>query len=189
MDAAVIGVAGTLLGGLVGGLLTHWNSTALARLEMKWQQIRLRQEKLEEIAALLDQIDQHYEKLMGEVILKVESNKAFEFNGERIPFERLRILMEFYAPAMIEFWPTLDSGREEFSKVIIDAIPNGTRAKPEKQELNGRAATAQSKISKSCRSLSEKAALLANEAVSNEMANKANSLGRIFRSLCSRMGN
>ncbi|PLA73581.1 hypothetical protein CYQ88_10290, partial [Hydrogenovibrio sp. SC-1] len=68
MDAAIIGVAGTLLGGLVGGLLTHWNSTALARLEMKWQQIRLRQEKLEEISALLDQIDQHYIKLMGEVL-------------------------------------------------------------------------------------------------------------------------
>lgn len=174
MDAAVIGVVGTLLGGLVGGFLTHWNSTALAKLEIKWQQVRLQQEKLEEIAALLDQIDQHYKKLMGEVILKVENNKSFESNGERIPFERLRILMEFYAPSMIDDWPRLENGRELFGKVLVDAIPNTSRTKPEKQEINGRAFTAQSEVSKVCRSLSEKAALLAHEFVSNAVANKAN---------------
>lgn len=174
MDAAVIGVAGTLLGGLVVGLLTHWNSTALARLEMKWQQVRLRQEKLEEIAALLDQIDQYYKKLMGEVILKIENDKPFEFGGERIPFERLRILMEFYAPTMVADWPKLESGHEMFGKVLIDALPNVSRNKPEKQELNKRAVTAQSKVSKVCRSLSEKAAFLAHEAVNNVAANKTN---------------
>ena len=99
----------------------------------------------------------------------------------------LLILMEFYAPAMVELWPILESGRKEFSQVYVDAISNGPRTKPQKQELNGRAVTAQSKISNVCRSLSEKAALLANEAVSNEVANKANSLGRIFRSLRSRI--
>ncbi len=169
MDAAVVGVAGTLLGGLVGGLLTHWNSTALARLQMKWQQVRLRQEKLEEIAALLDQVDQHFKNLTGEVILKVENDKPLESNGERIPFERLRILMEFYAPTMIDDWPRLEKGRELFGKVFVDAIPNVRRTKPEKQEINGRAVTAQSEISKVCRSLSEKAASLAHGAVSNEV--------------------
>lgn len=174
MDATVVGVAGTLLGGLVGGFLTHWNSTALAKLEMKWQQVRLRQEKLEEIAVLLDQIVQHYQKLVGEVILKVEDNKPFEASGERIPFERLRILMEFYAPTMIDDWPRLRKGHEMFSKVMFDAIPSVERTKSEKQEINGRAVTAQNEISKVCRSLSEKAALLAHEAVSNEVANKTN---------------
>jgi hypothetical protein len=174
MDAAVVGVAGTLLGGLVGGLLTHWNSTALARLQMRWQQVRLRQEKLEEIAALLDQIDQHFKKLMGEVILKVENDTPFELNGERIPFERLRILMEFYAPTMIDEWPRLEKERELFSTVLVDAIPAVRRTKPEKQEINGRAVSAQIGISKVCRSLSEKAVSLAHEAVSNEVANKAN---------------
>jgi hypothetical protein len=174
MDAAVIGVAGTLLGGLVVGLLTHYNSTALAKLQMKWQQVRLNQEKLEEIAALLDQIDQHYKKLMMEVILKVENDEPFESSGERIPFERLRILMEFYAPAMVGDWPKLESARDLFGKVLVEAIPSADRTKPEKQTLNGRAASAQNEVSKVCRSLSEKAALLARVAVSNEMANKAN---------------
>lgn len=172
MDAAIIGVAGTLLGGLLGGLLTHWNSTALARLEMKWQEVRRSQEKLEEIAALLDQIDQHYKKLMGEVILRIEHSTSFELDGERIPFERLRILMEFYAPTMIDEWSRLEKGRELFSKVLIDVIPNVSRTKPERQELNRRAVTAESEISKVCRSLSEKAASLAREAVRNAVVNK-----------------
>jgi len=178
MDAAIVGIAGTLLGGLVGGLLTHWNSTALARLEMKWQQVRLRQEKLEEIAELLDQIQQHYSMLMGEVILKVEDDKPFTQSGEHIPFDRLRILMEFYAPSMLDHWEKLENGRELFGKVLVDAIPSAHRTKQEKQQLNGRAVTAEQIVSKVCRLLSEKAAFLAHEAVREQTAN--NVLQRTF---------
>ena len=168
MDPAVIGVAGTLLGGLLGGLLTHWNSTALAKLEMRWQQTRIRQEKLEEISSILDQITQHYKKLMGDVILNIESDISLIPNSERIPFDRLRILMEFYAPTMINDWPKLENSRDMFGKILCDLISTASRTKPEKQELNGRVLTAQNEISKVCQSLSEKAALLAHEAVSNE---------------------
>lgn len=173
MDATIIGVAGTLLGGVVGGLLTHWNSTALARLEMKWQQVRLRQEKLEEITGLLDQIQQYYSKLLGEVILKVEADKPFMQFADRIPFNRLRILMEFYATPMLDDWEKLERGRELFGKVLVDAMPSTTRSKPERQELNGRAVTAEKVVSSVCRSMSEKAALLANEAVQLQTPNKS----------------
>lgn len=65
MNAAIIGVAGTLMGGLVGGLLTNWSATSRAKFEMKWQQVRLKQEKLEEIAEILDQVQHCYTKMMG----------------------------------------------------------------------------------------------------------------------------
>lgn len=165
MDAAVIGVVGTLLGGLVGGLLTHLNSTALAKLEMKWQQARLRQEKLEEISGLLDQIQHRYDKLADDMLLKVETGKPLEQSGERLPIDRLRILMEFYAPSMLDDWPKLEQGCDLFWKVWIEAITDTHRTKPEKQELNSRAFTAAREVTKVCRSLSEKAALLAREAV------------------------
>lgn len=165
MDAALIGVIGTLIGGFLGSWLTYRNSTALAKLEMKWQQVRLSQEKLEEIAVIIDQIDQHYKKLMGDVISKIEYNKPLEFTGERIPFERLRILMEFYAPAMLNDWSKLKSARDLFGEVLVEAIPSIDRTKPEKQTLNTRVFTAQNKVSEVCRSLSEKAALLARDTV------------------------
>ncbi len=179
MDTAVVGVMGTLLGGLVGGFLTHWNSTALAKFEMKWQQVRLRQEKLEEISELLDQIQHHFNKLMGEVILKVETDKPLDQSGERIPFDRLKILMEFYAPAMLDDWQQLEHGREVFGKVLVDAISSVHLTKPKKQEINGRAVTAAGMVSKVCRSFSEKAAFLAHEAVQDQTANN------ILQRLCS----
>lgn len=170
MDAAIIGVVGTLLGGLVGGLLTYLNSTALAKLEMKWQQVRLRQEKLEEISGLLDQVQHRYDKLAGDMLLKVETGKPLEQSGERLPIDRLRILMEFYAPSMLDDWPKLEEGRELFSKVFLDIMSDTQRTKPEKQELNSRAFTAAREVTKVCRSLSEKAALLAREAVLEKTA-------------------
>lgn len=180
MDAAVVGVAGTLLGGLVGGLLTHWNSTALAKLEMKWQQVRLRQEKLEEIAGLLDRIQRRYSKLMTDVISKVEFDVPFpQDDTERMPLERLRVLMEFYAPTMLSDWEELERGRELFGNVLVDAIQSKHRTKPEKQELNGKAVTAEGHISKVCLSLSEKAARLAHEAVHEQTA--ATTLQRTLR--------
>jgi hypothetical protein len=173
MDTAVVGVAGTLLGGLVGGLLAHWNSTALAKLEMRWQVVRLHQVKLEEIAAILDEIRQHYTKLMGEVICKVEYGTAFPDSKERIPFDRLRILIEFYAPSMLDSWPRLERGRDIFAKVFIDALPYDSRTKLQKQDLNGRAATADAYVDKVCRELSAEAARLAHEAVITQGANIA----------------
>jgi hypothetical protein len=172
MDAAIVGVAGTLLGGLVGGLLTHWNSTALAKLEMKWQQVRLRQEKLEEIAEILDQIDYGYKKLFGNVLLRVEIGDPLDSKMERIPNERLRVLMEFYAPTMIENLPALDNAYNLFAKVITEVIPSKTRTQTEKKEITGRALIARSDVSKACRALSEKAALLAHEAVNNDNKKK-----------------
>jgi hypothetical protein len=171
MDAAVVGVAGTLLGGLVGGLLTHWNSTALARLEMKWQQARLRQEKLEEIAELLDRIQQRYVKLVTEVISNVERDEPFSQESERAPLERLRVLIEFYAPIMLNDWEKLERGREVFSDVLVDVITSKHRTKPERQALNGRAVTSEGHIAKVCRSMSGKAAELAHEAVQDHTAN------------------
>ena len=175
MDAAVVGVAGTLLGGLVGGLLTHWNSTALAKLEMKWQVVRLNQEKLEEIAAILDEIQQHYTALMGNVIKKVEYGTAFPDTGQRVPFDRLRVLIEFYAPSMLDSWPKLERGRDAFSKVLIEAIPNDSRTKPQKQELNGKAVAADAYIGKICRELSAEAARLAHEAIDTRGASTSGS--------------
>jgi len=171
MDAALVGVVGTLVGGLVGGWLTHLNSTALAKLQMRWQQVRLRQEKLEEISGFLDQIRHDYDRLEGELLLKVETDKPLDQLSERIPFDRLRILMEFYAPSMLDDWPKLEHGCELFGEVLIEAITGTHRTKPEKQELNGKAHTAAREVTKVCRSLSEKAALLAREAVLEETAN------------------
>ena len=171
MDAALIGIAGTLLGGLLGGLLTYWNSSALSKRERNWQVVRVRQEKLELIAMLLDEIQNHYTHSMGEVFLKVESGKPFSESDTRIPYGRLKILIQFYAPEMLEDWSKLEEGQEKFGKVLLDAIENTQRSKSEKQELNGRAVLAERYISMVCRALSAKAAQLANEEIKTQTTN------------------
>ena len=172
MDAW-IAVFGTLFGGILGGVLTHWTAHTQAARDMRWQIVRLAQDKLEELAQVLDEIERHYTKISGDALLKVEFGKEIKMDGGRIPHSRLSMLVDFYAPELAEQKTQLDKAAAEFGEVLVEAIRDVQRTKPEKQALNGKLMLGSSRIEKVCKAMAASAAALARTKLEEEMSNNA----------------
>lgn len=170
---AWIGVIGTLLGGVLVGLFTHWTSSTQSKQQIRWQLVRLTQDKLEELAQVLDEFEHHYRKLSGAALMKVETGKPMAFEGERIPCARLATLIQFYAPELTEDKKKLDKAAENYGALLAEAIPDTVRTKPEKQVLNGKLIAGAHSISVLCSEMTSKAASLVHEKVAEEMSNIA----------------
>jgi hypothetical protein len=178
---AWVGIVGTLLGGALGGYLTYLTSSAQAKREMRWQQIRLSQEKLEELAKVLDQYDYHYKKISGEAFLKVEIGKPMSFDGERFPTARLAALIQFYAPELKDHKIKLDELTRKHGAVLAEAIKDTKRDKPEKQELNAKLIFGAHEISDLCAEMVSKAAEINHRKVATEMSNNSVNTVWLFR--------
>jgi len=169
MEAAIVGVVGALLGGLLVGFLTHWTSTTQAKRQMRWQQVRLAQEKLEKIAEYLDHIQNHYRKLVGDIVLRNETGQPMKNLNERIPISSLKILIEFYAPELLNDWRQLETVRDSFGEMLAQSILNASPTTSDRQELNSKAIAEQGRVAAVCESMGSKAALSAQKLVSEQM--------------------
>jgi len=171
-----IGIIGTLLGGIVGAGTTYPTANAHARRQMRWESIKLTQEKLEELAEVIDEVAHHYRKISGDALMRVQYGKQYESNGSRIPYSRLSMLTHFHAPELLPDLESLTSETNAYGEVLAETIRDVVRDTAQKQELNGRILKGADRIINKCESMSKRAAKVAIAHVEQLTAN--NSLQR-----------
>lgn len=89
---------------------------------MQWESTKLSQSKLEEIARVLDEITHSYIKLSAEALEHIEFGKPFQFTGPKIPFGRLTILVQFYAPSLEHDLEVLKEKTKSYGHIIVDVV-------------------------------------------------------------------
>jgi hypothetical protein len=132
--AAWIGIVGTLIGVLLGGVVAWFN----ARFQLRYQENRDRKklilERLEELYQLLSQYNRAYfNMLQGHIYDSIDQNfspiippelmpKPPEQEEMPVPIERLQMLIGFYAPELDDHLKKLEGISEEYGDFLIKVI-------------------------------------------------------------------
>ena len=167
-----IGVVGTLLGGLLGGGLTHWTASTRAKADRRWEVNRLIQSKLEAIAEILDDIEFRYRQISGDAMKSVLAAKPLEFKEGRLPTARLNALVTFYAPELSEEKKELDKKLDDFGQSLARTIGNRSLNESERKRLFEQLLRGHQHIEEACRAMSEKAALIARDRLTYEQSRR-----------------
>ena len=168
-----IGIIGTLLGGVVGAGTTYLTANAHARRQMKWESVKLTQNKLEELAQVLDEVSYHYKKISGDALMRVQFGKPYQSDGSRIPHNRLAMLVHFYAPELLSNLESLTKATNSYGETLAEAILGFERNTQQKQELSGRLLKDAHRVEDMCEKMTKKAAKIATTHIEQLTVNKS----------------
>lgn len=118
---AIIAAVATLLGIVISGTINFYVTREQFVRETKRQQDQLIRQKLEEICQVVEEIGNEYRRLWGEALLSIEYGKKIEV-GTYLPFDRLSMLINFYAPGLKVYLALLQEVKASFGKVLVEAL-------------------------------------------------------------------
>lgn len=159
----MIGVLASLAGVIVGGVLQHMTSQRAIDRQHNWERSRLIHEKLELIAQVSTDAGSSLSGFYSSAIVAVESGERY--NPEvNIPFAKLEMLLDFYAPELKTHYNQLIALRDEMGSSVIDLISGRLPSvKAEKQALNEKLVKASFKASKICENITVGASQLGRQ--------------------------
>lgn len=166
-----------LIGVIVGGYLQHFTSQKAIELQHDWDRSRLVHEKLELIAQVANDIGQRMSTFYNGAIVSVEEGKSYRVDIT-LPFAKLEMLLNFYAPEIMQEYGRLLTLRDEMSDIIADLISGRLPTeKKEKQELNYKLIKASSSAKAICESIINAASQLGRQHLLSK-AEQTNALDR-----------
>ena len=107
MNTVWIGLIGTLSGVLIGGIVSYFVSYAQFNRDKKLKEQQIIQQKLEEICETAEGISRSYTNLMSEAMMFIGFGKKMQIKNGPIPFNKLKMLIYFYAPGLKEIYNQL----------------------------------------------------------------------------------
>lgn len=146
----ILGVLASLTGVIVGGVMQHMTSQRTLDRQHNWERSRLIHDKLELIAQVSTEISGSLSGFYSGAIVAVESGERYK-PEVNIPFAKLEMLLDFYAPELKARYEQLIALRDEMGSAVADLISGRLPAvKAEKQALNEKLIRASFKVSKIC---------------------------------------
>lgn len=135
-----IGILGTLIGVILGGGITLFVTKTQIKHAEKLDRTKRQLQKLEEAHEVLSKIEQHYRVVFSEYLAKVTTRLAPQENrkssSEPIPFDRLKMLIGFYAGSLkTETEELIRFCIEEYGPLIGKAIFFEELSSDERKEL------------------------------------------------------
>ncbi len=155
---AWIPIIGTLLGVLIGGLVSVLTSKMQFERERRWKRDLLVQDKLLEIAELAEDVQRKLGKLYGDAVGAVESGQSLKPDSDPLPLARLKMLINYCAPELRPHMERVIQIRDELSPFVGEVLMFRDRAKPERQQLNLQLVRGIKQITSECKGLAEAAA-------------------------------
>lgn len=178
----VLGGAMTVLGVVVGGVLQHFTSQRTIDRQHDWDRSRLLHEKLEQIAEEANDLGERMRKLYSDAIVNVDAGEPYRPEIS-LPFAKLEMLLNFYAPELKQDYDQLVRLRDEMGSTLVNLV-NGRipTEKRQKQELNEKLLTASRRAKQACEQLIQGASELGRDRLSlkaeqNHAADARNSRG------------
>jgi hypothetical protein len=159
---ATLGAVATLVGAGAGGLLVNFGSKRQFQRERDWRRDQFLQEKLADIAALAEEIDQASRKLYGDTILRIENNQPLKMERP-IPLTRLKTLIDFYAPQLHDHYVSIVQARDSAGEFVTQALATDPLSKEQRQRLNLELIRGAQRMTEACGSLAGRAARLARQ--------------------------
>jgi hypothetical protein len=159
---ATLGGVATLVGAGAGGLLVNFGSKCQFQRERDWRRDQFLQEKLADIAALAEEIDQASRKLYGDAILLVENSQPLKMERP-IPLTRLKTLIDFYAPQLHDHCISIVQVRDSTGEFVGQAIATGPLSTEQRQRLNLELIRGAQRMTEACESLAGLAAKFARQ--------------------------
>lgn len=170
--SAWVGSVTALIGVLIGGGLAHYSATSRAVREKRWEVIRHKQDKLEELSTVLDAFENSYREISGAALLKLEKDQVMKLEGSRIPSSRMTTLIEFYAPELLERKKELDTLTEEYGKILAKVIESSGLNRADKMKLMEKVLSGHKSIEDTCKKMASEAAKIVQKEVAYESSNK-----------------
>lgn len=170
-----------LIGVVVGGSVAHISAILRAKQERRWEVVRHKRDKLEELSIVLDALENRYREFSGAAALMLEKSQPMQFAGSRIPTARLTTLIEFYAPELKAEKKELDTLTEEYGKLLAKVIKSSQLDGPSKLQLMEKVLLGHRGIEDKCRDLATKAAEIVQREVACESSNNTFNSDRLFR--------
>ena len=122
MEAATIGIIGTILGFTIGGginFLTDWSRFIR---ETRRQQQQLITCKLEENCLTVEEMENKYRQITGELYAALRTGQQPGLDITPLPITRLTMLINFYAPNLRDSLERLNEAQKIFGEVSMVAI-------------------------------------------------------------------
>jgi hypothetical protein len=158
------GVAASLLGVIVGGLLQHLTAQRGLDRQHDWERARIVHDKLELIAEAADDLGRKMSKFYQGGIIAVESGEKYKPDGGAFPLARMEMLINFYAPELRAQFQRVVAVRdrmgETIGELVVGRVP---RAKSDKQTMNGLLLKASFEVSSICEGIAKGASELARK--------------------------
>ena len=161
MGAAIIGVIGTLLGVAIGGGVNYFINRSQFIREKKYQEQQVLRQKLEEICQVIERINQSYNNVWADAWQSLKYGKQMPLDDDPLPFARLSMLINFYAPELKENFKLLEDNRNAFGMILIDVIYNAQAEESKRQKIHNDLSIARGYIAKVCTAMEDEAASLA----------------------------
>lgn len=148
------------LGGvLVGGLIAYVNGELQASRQRRWEVTRHKRDKLEELSALIDEIEHSYRVICSALMTQLATDGDRQLkSANRLPTARLSALVEFYAPELSTKKDELIGRIDTFGSVLVEVISSQNLNLSEKKGLLQKVQNGQSEISDACRKMANLAA-------------------------------
>jgi hypothetical protein len=119
---------------IIGWFLNLFSTKVTFKKTRELEKKKLLQTKIEEIATLIDEIDQDYTQLWGKVVSIVKLGmkiNAETVNTPKIPFSRVQILIDFYFPKLKTEYNELIKEKSKFGKQLVLLIDETNKTNQE----------------------------------------------------------
>jgi len=130
MNQALIGVIGTLLGVAIGGLVTYLVNYAQFKREKKLKEQQLIQQKLEEICQTIENIYTIHRPSFSDALTHIRNGADIKFEVINPPFNKLKMLIYFYAPSLKSLYDVLCDIRFLYGISLIELNDCNQKNKP-----------------------------------------------------------
>jgi len=119
---------------IIGWLLNLFSTKITFKKTRELEKRKLLQTKIEEIAKLIDEIDQDYTQIWGKVVSNVRLGvklNAEIVNIPNIPFSRVQILIDFYFPKLKIEYNELIKEKNKFVVQLVSLIDEKNKTNQE----------------------------------------------------------
>jgi uncharacterized protein (DUF697 family) len=116
-----IGVIGALVGAIIGGTIAFLNSFLQLREQRKRERNKLILSKLEETHEVLSKLREAYKWVIHERISKLYG-KNIDQELQKVPIERLKMLVGFYAPSLTDQLNMLEISQKVFGDALVESV-------------------------------------------------------------------
>ncbi len=159
------GIIGTIVGTMLGGLITWWHGRDQRIHELKKEKRELLLSKYEKLHELLGQAHTY----MNELAMQVISDAAFDIKFDpaniksKMQHSEITMLIEFYVPELKEYFSYIDKQSKSLSETAVKYIAEENKTQEFKVESIAMAKELMKVISNTITGAKEKLTTIASE--------------------------
>ncbi|WP_019024463.1 MULTISPECIES: hypothetical protein [unclassified Thioalkalivibrio] len=148
----------TILATLIGGSISLVAVTLTNKHQWRVESSRKRLEKIEQAHVLTIKIGDLYRRMCGEHLasLVLRESKPVDALGEKVPFEELKMLVDFYAPELSwRYEEVLQATQKDYGKIHVQMISINKLSDEERSQLKSSIMDRQSDIEEKVKQLQD----------------------------------